>query len=56
VAISLFQRSGMFLTVGTAEDLSSWLALAGLDEIRVDRDGAVAFFSARRGPATAGSP
>jgi SAM-dependent methyltransferase len=48
VVISLFQRSGTFGAVGTAEDLSSWLAMAGLDEISVDRDGAVAFFSARR--------
>ncbi|GII52695.1 hypothetical protein Pth03_10840 [Planotetraspora thailandica] len=46
--ISLCQRSGIFGAVGTAEDLSSWLATAGLDEIGVDRDGAVAFFSARR--------
>jgi ubiquinone/menaquinone biosynthesis C-methylase UbiE len=50
VVISLFQRSGTFATVGTAENLSSWLAMTGLDEISVDRDGAVAFFSARRGP------
>jgi SAM-dependent methyltransferase len=48
MVISLFQRSGTFGTVGTTEDLSSWLTTAGLDEIRVDRDGAVAFFSARR--------
>lgn len=54
VAISLFQRSGTFGTVGTAVELASWLAAAGLDEISVDRDGAVAFFSARRARMRAG--
>ncbi|MBG0827209.1 class I SAM-dependent methyltransferase [Planomonospora sp. ID67723] len=51
MVISLFRRIGVFGTGGTADDLSSWLAAAGLDEISVERDGAVAFFSARRSPA-----
>ncbi|GAA3838619.1 class I SAM-dependent methyltransferase [Sphaerisporangium flaviroseum] len=46
--ISLFQRRGIFGTVGSAENLTCWLAAAGLREISVDRDGAVAYFSARR--------
>ncbi|MFC6080510.1 class I SAM-dependent methyltransferase [Sphaerisporangium aureirubrum] len=46
--ISLFRRGGVFGDVGSAENLSSRLAAAGLGEISVERDGAVAFFSARR--------
>nr|BFE85371.1 class I SAM-dependent methyltransferase [Planobispora longispora] len=46
--ISLFRRVGAFGTVGTAQELSSWLSAGGFDDIDVDRDGAVAFFSARR--------
>jgi ubiquinone/menaquinone biosynthesis C-methylase UbiE len=49
MAIALFRRIGTFATVGTDVNLSSWLATAGFDEISVHRDGAVAFFAARRG-------
>jgi hypothetical protein len=51
--ISLFRRRGIFGDVGTARDVSSWLAMANFDEIHVARDGAVAFFSALRGSAKA---
>ncbi|GGS61965.1 hypothetical protein GCM10010156_20890 [Planobispora rosea] len=53
--ISLFRMSGAFGTVGTAGDLSSWLSAAGFDDVGVDRDGAVAFFSARRTSAPSGT-
>ncbi|MFB9892506.1 class I SAM-dependent methyltransferase [Planobispora takensis] len=48
--ISLLRRAGPFATVGTAGELSSWLCAAGFDDVGVERDGAVAFFSARRAP------
>ncbi|MEU9889868.1 methyltransferase domain-containing protein [Sphaerisporangium sp. NPDC051011] len=48
--IRLFQRIGTFAAVGTARDLPRWLEAAGFDRVEVDRDGAVAYFSARRAP------
>jgi SAM-dependent methyltransferase len=50
MVISLFRRKGLFGIVGTVHDISSWLTAAGFDQISVENDGAVAFFSARRSP------
>ncbi|MGW4643261.1 class I SAM-dependent methyltransferase [Sphaerisporangium sp. NPDC004334] len=47
-AIAVLRRFGVFGEVGTAAELAFWLEAAGLGEIAVDRDGAVAYFAARR--------
>jgi ubiquinone/menaquinone biosynthesis C-methylase UbiE len=45
-AIRLYQRRGVFGPGGTAADLESWLAHAGLDRSRLQLSGAVAYFEA----------
>jgi ubiquinone/menaquinone biosynthesis C-methylase UbiE len=46
--IRLYRRVGIFGAFVTPEELRAWLLDAGLDQIRIDRDGAVAYFSSRR--------
>jgi SAM-dependent methyltransferase len=46
--IGLFRRHGVFGPGGRAEDLRDRLSGAGLEAVRIDVDGAVAGFSARR--------
>lgn len=48
VAISLFQRAGLFGTGGTATDLLTWLEGADLRVDRLEVSGAVAHFAATR--------
>ncbi|WP_214414395.1 class I SAM-dependent methyltransferase [Sphaerisporangium fuscum] len=47
-AIRVLRRTGTFGHVDTAAALTSWLTAAGLHRITVERDGAIAFFSAHR--------
>jgi SAM-dependent methyltransferase len=46
--IGLLRRRGVFGPGGRAVDLRNWLTGAGLEDVRVDVDGAVAAFNARR--------
>jgi ubiquinone/menaquinone biosynthesis C-methylase UbiE len=46
--IRIYQRVGIFGKCGTPYELHTWLRGAGLDEVRVEADGAVAYFSGRR--------
>jgi SAM-dependent methyltransferase len=46
--IRLNQRAGTFGPGGTADDLKRWLREAGLVEAEIERDGGLAYLSARR--------
>lgn len=46
--IRIYRRAGIFGAGGTLDDLQAWLEVAGLDGIRIEPDGAIAYFSARR--------
>jgi ubiquinone/menaquinone biosynthesis C-methylase UbiE len=46
--IRLYQRAGIFGACGTPDDLRTWLRSSGFEGIRIDRDGAVAYFFGRR--------
>lgn len=48
VLIRLWTRLRMFGPTGSAAELQSWLANAGLSQIRVEISGAVGFFSAQK--------
>jgi SAM-dependent methyltransferase len=46
--IALWQRLGIFEAVHDREALRGWLVDAGLEQVSVDRSGAIAFFSGRK--------
>lgn len=48
LAISLFERAGLFGTGGTVAALERWLDAAGLRVDRLERSGAIAHFAATR--------
>jgi SAM-dependent methyltransferase len=50
--VALLQRTGAFGPGGTLAELEAWLAAAGLVEASTRRDGALAYFSARRSPSS----
>jgi ubiquinone/menaquinone biosynthesis C-methylase UbiE len=49
--IALYRRIGIFGACGGPADVRSWLEAAPLEEIRIERDGAIVYFAARRGSA-----
>lgn len=46
--IGLYRRIGVFGQVGTADDVRAWAAGAGLEEVRLQRSGAILRLDARR--------
>jgi SAM-dependent methyltransferase len=48
--VRLYQLAGMFGPGGTARELASWIADAGMLDVSVWTAGALAYFSARRNP------
>ena len=48
--VRLYQVAGVFGPSGTPDELDAWLADAGMLDISIGSDGALAYFSARRNP------
>ena len=48
--VRLYQAAGVFGPSGTCDELEAWLADAGMLDVSTRRDGALAYFSARRIP------
>lgn len=47
-AVAFFIRSGLFGPGCTAAELEQWLSASNCEDVRIDLDGAVAYFTARR--------